>query len=156
MLLLFIGPSCSGKSSTADEIRKATGASVFAGRDYLRLAKSETEARATFKIRLVEAAGHSQLSEDSIIYVIGDARIAAELQLQNIAGARWVKFTASTETLKTRFAARAGGHTPPGIEQMLERQRTQFEPPGTGLSFDTTAGREPAEIAREIAFWCQG
>lgn len=154
MLLLFIGPSCSGKSSTADELRKATGASVFAGRDYLRLAKNEMEAWTVFRARLAEAAGHPGLSEDSVIYLVSDERAATDLQ--NIAGARWVKFTASPETLKSRFADRTGGHTPPGIEQMLGRQRAQFEPFKAGLSFDTTAGREPAEIAREIASWCRG
>jgi uridine kinase len=48
MIIGIFGASCTGKSSIADEISKRTGAKLFTGKDYLKFAKSEAEARREF------------------------------------------------------------------------------------------------------------
>ena len=35
MLFVFVGPSCSGKSTTAEIAGKRTGAQIYSGKDYL-------------------------------------------------------------------------------------------------------------------------
>ena len=45
MVIGLIGENCAGKSTLAARIRDAIGAEVVTGRDYLRMAKSEAEAR---------------------------------------------------------------------------------------------------------------
>lgn len=45
MLIIIFGESCTGKSTLADALKARTGAQVWSGKDYLRLAKSEGEAR---------------------------------------------------------------------------------------------------------------
>ena len=44
MVIAVIGENCSGKSTLANEIRQAVGAEIITGKDYIRLAKSESEA----------------------------------------------------------------------------------------------------------------
>lgn len=41
MLITIFGESCTGKSTLADALKERTGAQVYSGKDYLRLAKSE-------------------------------------------------------------------------------------------------------------------
>ena len=52
MVIGIIGENCSGKSTLANEIQKTIGAEVITGKDYLRLAKSESEATALFREKL--------------------------------------------------------------------------------------------------------
>ena len=49
MLIALIGDSCTEKSSIAEQLRSSMAATVFSGKDYLRLAKDETTAAALFK-----------------------------------------------------------------------------------------------------------
>ena len=56
MLIALIGESCTGKSTIAAEITKILQAELFSGKDYLRFAKSETDAKAAFAARLLERA----------------------------------------------------------------------------------------------------
>lgn len=44
MLYIFMGQSCTGKSTVADKAKELTGAEVFTGKDYLRMAKDENQA----------------------------------------------------------------------------------------------------------------
>lgn len=44
----LIGESCTGKSTLAEKIMAALGAEIVTGKDYLRLARSESEAAALF------------------------------------------------------------------------------------------------------------
>ena len=52
MVIGIIGENCSGKSTLANEIQRTIGAEVITGKDYLRMAKSESEATALFKERM--------------------------------------------------------------------------------------------------------
>ena len=55
MLICLMGPSCTGKSTLAATLRTAQNFSVVSGKDYLRLAKSESEARRLFIEKLAAA-----------------------------------------------------------------------------------------------------
>lgn len=44
MLYVFMGPSCTGKSTAAEIMRKRIGAKIYSGKDYMRLAKVEGDA----------------------------------------------------------------------------------------------------------------
>ena len=49
MVIGIIGENCSGKSTLAEAIRKDIHAEIVTGKDYLRMAKSESEAAALFR-----------------------------------------------------------------------------------------------------------
>ena len=49
MLIAIIGESCTGKSTLADKLKQDFNAAVYTGKDYLRLAKSPSEAETAFK-----------------------------------------------------------------------------------------------------------
>lgn len=69
MLLIFMGPSSTGKSTVAELFKTSNeGLQVYTGKDYLRLAKNEHEAWSLFNNMLIEASNNSELSSDSIIY----------------------------------------------------------------------------------------
>lgn len=68
MVIGLIGENCAGKSTLAARIRDAIGAEVVTGRDYLRMAKSEAEARGLFRKKLAGA-----VSSGNIIYVISES-----------------------------------------------------------------------------------
>ena len=42
MVIGIIGENCSGKSTLASEIEKAIHAEIMTGKDYIRMAKSES------------------------------------------------------------------------------------------------------------------
>ena len=67
MVIAIIGENCSGKSTLAAEIQKVIGAETVTGKDYLRLAKSESEAKKAFGAKLANA-----VSGDNMIYVISE------------------------------------------------------------------------------------
>ena len=52
MVIGIIGENCSGKSTLAGRVRDAVGAEIVTGKDYLRMAKSEAEARKLFQKKL--------------------------------------------------------------------------------------------------------
>ena len=52
MLIAIIGENCSGKSTLAKAIQNAVGAQIITGKDYLRMAKSESESEQLFKAKL--------------------------------------------------------------------------------------------------------
>ncbi|MBR5969145.1 MAG: hypothetical protein IK016_02230 [Lachnospiraceae bacterium] len=74
MLIGIIGENCSGKSTLAACIRDVIGAEIITGKDYLRMAKSEQEAKRLFQEKLKRAVDGS-----NIIYVIADPEHAALL-----------------------------------------------------------------------------
>ena len=51
MVIAIIGENCSGKSTLAERIKEEIGAEIISGKDYLRMAKSESEAVLLFKER---------------------------------------------------------------------------------------------------------
>ena len=63
MLIGIIGENCSGKSTLAACIRDAIGAELITGKDYLRMAKSESESKRLFQEKL-----NSAISGSNIIY----------------------------------------------------------------------------------------
>ena len=67
MVIGIIGENCSGKSTLAEKIKAELGAEIITGKDYLRMAKSESEAVSLFREKLRRA-----VSGDNIIYVISD------------------------------------------------------------------------------------
>ena len=52
MVIGILGENCSGKSTLATRIKEKFGAEIYSGKDYLRMAKSENEAKARFSEKL--------------------------------------------------------------------------------------------------------
>ena len=61
MLIGIIGENCSGKSTLAACIRDVIGAEIITGKDYLRMAKSEQEAKRLFQEKLKRAVDGSNI-----------------------------------------------------------------------------------------------
>ena len=55
MVIGIIGENCTGKSTLAEKIKAEIGAEIITGKDYLRMAKSESEARILFQEKLKTA-----------------------------------------------------------------------------------------------------
>ena len=127
MLIALIGESCAGKSTLAASIRDALGAEVITGKDYLRLAKSESEATALFKERLAAAVVGCDL-----VYVIAEPERLALVP----DGAVRVLVSADLDTIKERFAARMGGKLPAPVASMLERKHGMFDGGDYDYRFD--------------------
>lgn len=119
MFITIFGESCTGKSTLADALRERTGAQVYSGKDYLRLAKSEGVATALFQKQLQKAAE----GEGDFIYVIAEPELLA---LAPDGGVQ-VLVTAELDEIKSRFAARMGGALPPPVAAMLERRHGCFD-----------------------------
>ncbi|HPQ39162.1 MAG TPA: hypothetical protein PLV45_02210 [bacterium] len=136
MLVIFFGPSCSGKSSVAEIVAERTGASVWTGKDYLRLAKNPSVAWTEFVSLLTAAARQPELEKDSVIYVVtGIPEI--RIDVPEPVYLKRIRFTADIETLKSRFAPRTGGHVPPPVAAMLERTKAAVESEPADRVFDT-------------------
>lgn len=119
MFITIFGESCTGKSTLAGALKERTGAQVYSGKDYLRLAKSEGVAKALFQKQLQKAAK----GEGDLIYVIAEPELLA---LVPDGGVR-VLVTAELDQIKARFAARMGGALPPPVAAMLERKHGCFD-----------------------------
>ena len=130
MIVGIIGENCSGKSTLAEIIGTELGAEIISGNDYLRMAKSESEARKLFQEKLKDA-----LSGNSIIYVISEPD-----QLANLPdGAVRILVKADLETIKQRFRIRMHGNLPEPVERMLERKHGMFDKGIYDFCFDSTA-----------------
>ena len=68
MLLLFAGPSGSGKSSAAALLKPKLKAEVYSGKGYLRMAKGPAEAWNKFKVVLQEAVDGKR---NAILILVG-------------------------------------------------------------------------------------
>jgi hypothetical protein len=150
MLLAFFGPSCSGKSSVASIIAGRTSAEVWSGRDYLRLATSETEAKQLFVAKLRDASHRAELGAGSIIHVVSDPVEAVTVEGCTITA----KFAASPEILRERFRKRTGGQLPAGVAEMLDRQLQLARATAADLKFDTSQ-MHPEIIADAIMVFAQ-
>lgn len=137
MVIALFGDSCTGKSTIAQQLAEMLSAEIFSGKDYLRLAKSETMATALFKKKLRGA--------ENIIYVIAEPEQLALLP----EGCVRVLVTASLETIQTRFAARMHGKLPEPVAAMLVRKYGQFEAAAHDLRVDTDAA-SAQEITKQI------
>lgn len=118
MVICLMGESCTGKSTAADFIEKETGAKIFTGKDYLKLAKNENEAKKAFKALL-----ESKVEEtEGIVFVVSekeDLILVPENALR-------ILFTADLQVIKERFKERMHGHLVPPVEKMLERKAGLF------------------------------
>ena len=119
MLITIFGESCTGKSTLAGALKERTGAQVWSGKDYLRLAKSEGAAKALFQKQLQKAAE----GEGDLIYVIAEPELLALVP----GGGVRVLATAELDEIKSRFAARMRGTLPPPVAAMLERKHGCFD-----------------------------
>ena len=138
MVIALFGDSCSGKSTIASVLAQALPAKVFSGKDYLKLAKSESMAAALFKKKL--------RGEEPILYVISEKEQLALLP----EGCLRVLVTASLATIKERFAARMHGNLSAPVASMLERKYGQFEavPHDLRVDTDTVSAEEAANAIR--------
>ena len=127
MLIAIIGENCAGKTTLANAINKSLNAKVFAGKDYLRLAKSPAVSEQEF-IKLLSAA----VSGDNLIYIITERTHLGLLP----DGAFKIVITAPLETIKERFKARMRGNLPPPVEQMLEKNHGIFDGLDCNLMLD--------------------
>jgi predicted kinase len=148
MLLLFFGPSCSGKSSTADIVASRIGAQVWTGRDYLRLATQEPDAWKAFIEMMKKAAAEKSHEKGSLIYVTTESP-APIPELSTMSQVYTIRFTADLTTLTLRFAPRTGGQVPAPVVTMLERTKQVTDSAQCDLSIDST-NREPEEIVGEL------
>ncbi len=131
MLIAIIGENCSGKSTLAAKIQQDFGARIVSGKDYLRLAKSESEARTLFCKQLQDA-----VTGENLIYVIAEPEQVGLLP----AGAFRILVFADLETIKARFRARMHGVLPPPVAQMLERKHGLFDGGDYDCRYDGVGG----------------
>lgn len=136
MVIALFGDSCTGKSTIAEALSRELSAEVYSGKDYFKLAKSETMATALFKKRL--SGG------ETIVYVISEPDQLALLPEDSVR----VLVTASLETIKERFKARMHGNLPAPVEAMLERKYGQFETQSHHLKINTDECTPEEAIAR--------
>lgn len=119
MVIGIFGESCTGKSTIANEIAKRLGATIYSGKDYIRLAKNENEAKKQF-IKLLQ---QNINSDQNIIYVISEREHLDFLPPQSIR----ILVTASLDIIKERFAKRTNGKLSPPIALMLEKKHGCFD-----------------------------
>ena len=131
MVIGIIGENCTGKSTLANELNKEIKGEIITGKDYLRMAKSESQAAALFKEKLKQAMGG-----ENIIYVISEKEHMTFLP----EGAMKVLVVAELDTIKERFRARMHGNLPKPVEQMLEKKHGMFD--DCGCDFRFHSGRD--------------
>ena len=140
MVIGIIGENCSGKSTLAEAIKNTMGGEIVTGKDYLRMAKSESEAESLFRAKLQAA-----LSGENVIYVISEPEHISFLP----EGAVKILVTADMETIKERFKARMHGNLPAPVEQMLVRKHGMFDEGTYDYRFDGGSG-DPGEVCDKL------
>ena len=118
MVIGIFGESCTGKTTLAEKIAAVIPCSVFAGKDYLRLAKNESIAKVLFQKKLDAA-----MCGEHIIYVISEDEHLSFLP----DGALRILVTAELEMIKARFTQRMHGHLPAPVATMLEKKHGCFD-----------------------------
>ncbi len=131
MVIGIIGENCSGKSTLAEQIKNTIGAEIIKGKDYLRMAKAESDAVLLFKAKLKDA-----LSGENIIYVISQKEHINLLP----DGAVKILVKADIDTIKERFKNRMRGNLPAPVEQMLVRNHGIFDNEICDYRFDGVSG----------------
>ncbi len=135
MVIGIIGENCSGKSTLANHIKNALGAEIVTGKDYLRMGKSEDEARKLFCEKLEKA-----VAGDNVIYVVSELDQLALLP----EGAVRILVSADLDTIKERFKARMHGVLPAPVEKMLERKHGMFDSGTYDYRLDGVSGNVTA------------
>ena len=131
MVIGIIGENCSGKSTLAESIQKALGGEIVTGKDYLRLAKSESEARMIFQNKLKDAVNGS-----SVIYVISEPEHLSLLPEEAVR----ILVHADLDTIKARFRNRMHGNLPAPVAAMLEKKHGMFDGVPCDYRYDGAAG----------------
>ena len=144
MVIGIIGENCSGKSTLANEIKKEFDAEVVTGKDFLRMARSESEAVALFKEKLQNA-----VSGENIIYVISEPEHVKLLP----DGAVRILVYADIDTIKERFRERMHGNLPAPVAQMLEKKHGMFDSGIYDYRIDGVNG-DAASLCAELRTRC--
>ena len=118
MVIGIFGESCTGKSTLAEKIAARFPCEVFTGKDYLRLAKNESIAKALFQKKL-----NAAVNGENLIYVISETEHLPLLP----EGALRILVTADLELIKSRFAQRMRGNLPAPVATMLEKKHGCFD-----------------------------
>jgi adenylate kinase family enzyme len=146
MLIAIFGENCSGKSTLADQIGKAAGAEIVSGKDYLRMAKSESEAELLFRKKLEGA-----VTGENLVYVISEPQ-----QIRFLPdGAVRILVQADLETIRERFRARMHGNLPEPVARMLEAKHGIFDKEKADYRYDGVKGDAAllcAELLRRGSF----
>ena len=146
MLYIFMGQSCTGKSTIANKMKELTGAEIFTGKDYLRMAKDENQAWELFHEMLLNAASKGESSRETIIYIITEK---AQLdRIIDIKDSFKVKFNTPLDTIKSRFAERMKGNLPQPVEKMLEKQYEEWKSVEGDINVDSS---EENDIERIVS-----
>lgn len=121
MVIGIFGEGCTGKSTIANELSKRVNARVFTftGKDYLKLAKTEDEAKKCF----IELLQSNETSDETIIYVINEREHLSFLPEKAVR----VLVTAELDVIKDRFAKRMNGVLPAPVAAMLESRHGCFD-----------------------------
>jgi len=130
MVIGIFGESCTGKSTIAEALIKKTGARIYTGKDFLKLAKNEEEARRMF----IELLISYESIADTLIYVISEKE---HLQLLPEKAVR-ILLTANLNIIKERFSKRMNGQLPAHVATMLEKKHGSFDNERYDLRIDTT------------------
>lgn len=141
MLITIIGESCTGKSTLSEKLKEKTGAVIYTGKDYLRLAKNENIARKLFEKKLKEA-----VDGENLIYVIAEKEHLSLIP----EGAVRVLVKADISVIKERFAQRMRGTLPPPVEKMLEMKHGCFDEIEREFVFDSGVDDSDLLIAEII------
>ncbi len=118
MVIGILGESCVGKSTFAQLLKERLNATVYSGKDYLRLAKNEGIARKLFEKKLQDA-----VNGEHILYVIAEREHLSLLP----EGAIRIRMTADLPLIQERFSLRMGGILPLPVAQMLARKHSCFD-----------------------------
>ena len=140
MVIGIIGENCSGKSTLAEEIKKEIGAKIISGKDYLRMAKSPSEAEVLFRSKLKEA-----VCGENIIYVIAEKEQINFLPETSVR----ILVKADISTIKERFRQRMHGNLPASVEEMLERKHGMFDDISCDYQYNSDTD-EPSKICEQI------
>ena len=130
MVIGIFGISCTGKSTIASEISNRINATIYIGKDYLRLAKNEADAKKSF----IELLTDSIDSEKNVIYVISEMEHLSLLPDKALR----IFATADIDVVKERFSKRMNGVLPPPVAAMLESKYDMFANERYDVKVDTS------------------
>ena len=140
MVIAVIGENCAGKSTLAGKIQAAIGGEIITGKDYLRMARSEAEARRLFQDKLKNA-----LAGDNIIYVVSEMDHLALVP----DGAVRILVRADLDTIKERFRERMRGNLPEPVARMLEKKHGLFDGIAYDFAYNGVSG-DPAALCEAL------
>jgi cytidylate kinase len=130
MVIGIFGESCTGKSAIADEISRMVKATVFSGKDYIRLAKNEADAEKQF----FELLKNNEATNELYLYVISEKEHLLFLPEK----ACRVLVTAPLDVIKERFSMRMNGSLPAPVAAMIEKRHGSFDNEHYNLRIDNT------------------